>query len=457
MNESITRPGVGPGSVSGSGSGFGVAGEVVRARAGLLRVCEPPAPGVAGLVARVGAVAAWEQVRSGRVSGQVAGEVAARTQGVSGAGLEELVEADLAAAAAVGAWLLVPEDAGWPAELSVGFAMAAARGVRGSTEPVALWVRGSGVDALPGLGVAVVGSRACTGYGQRVAAEVALGVAEAGRVVVSGAAFGVDAAGHRAALAGPGARATVAVLGCGIDRAYPAGNAGLLEEIANRGAVVSEYPPGTSPARHRFLVRNRLIAGLARGVVVIEAGRRSGTLSTAAAARHLNRVVMAVPGPVTSASSVGCHHLLAAERAVLVTDAADVLAQLWPADAAPSLTGLGADPTDPGPAGPDTAGGTATMPVAVAAAAGGVGGGGGGGAAGGGGGGGGEFTAHTSRVFDALPARGGRSITELVRSTAIPARTVLAALALLDLDGLATHTPTGWRRGHTRTGPTALR
>ena len=354
MNESITRPGVGPGSVSGSGSGFGVAGEVVRARAGLLRVCEPPAPGVAGLVARVGAVAAWEQVRSGRVSGQVAGEVAARTQGVSGAGLEELVEADLAAAAAVGAWLLVPEDAGWPAELSVGFAMAAARGVRGSTEPVALWVRGSGVDALPGLGVAVVGSRACTGYGQRVAAEVALGVAEAGRVVVSGAAFGVDAAGHRAALAGPGARATVAVLGCGIDRAYPAGNAGLLEEIANRGAVVSEYPPGTSPARHRFLVRNRLIAGLARGVVVIEAGRRSGTLSTAAAARHLNRVVMAVPGPVTSASSVGCHHLLAAERAVLVTDAADVLAQLWPADAAPSLTGLGADRADrpglPGPA-----------------------------------------------------------------------------------------------------------
>ena len=433
--------------------------EVVRARAGLLRVCEPPAPAVAELVARVGSVAAWEQIRSGMVSGRVGVETGARTEGVSAIELQELVEADLAAAAGVGAWLLVPEDPGWPAELSVGFRMATGRGVRGAGEPLALWVRGAALDDLPGRGVAVVGSRACTAYGQRVAAELALGLAEADRTVVSGAAFGVDAAAHRAALAGPGGRPTVAVLACGIDRAYPAANTGLLEAIAGRGAVVSEYPPGTSPARHRFLVRNRLIAALARGVVVVEAGRRSGTLSTAAAARHLNRVVMAVPGPVTSALSVGCHNLITAEQAVLVTGTADVLAQLWPADPAGAL--FATEPADsPGAANPPTVA-VATPGVAVpsgvaapsdAAAPAGV-----GPAAPAAAAGpavsstpaGDELSAHTSRVFDALPLRGGRSIVELARSTAVPARSVLAALAMLDLDGLATHTATGWRRTHT--------
>lgn len=427
----------------------GVGEEIVQARAGLLRVCEPPAPAVAELVEQVGAVAAWEQIRSGAVSGRVGVETAARTEGCSAAGLAEQVSADLAVAAGVGAWLLVPEDRGWPVELSVGFRMAAARGVRGAGEPLALWVRGAGVEDLPGRGVAVVGSRACTAYGQRVAAELALGVAEAGRTVVSGAAFGVDAAAHRAALAGSGGRPTVAVLACGIDRAYPAANTGLLEAIAARGAVVSEYPPGTSPARHRFLVRNRLIAGLARGVVVVEAGRRSGTLSTAAAARHLNRVVMAVPGPVTSALSVGCHNLITAEQAVLVTGAADVLTQLWPAEPVQALFAdpAAAGPTEspgaahpPSPAAAPSGVGPAEPAARAAAPAGGD-----------------ELSAHTSRVFDALPLRGGRTIVELARSTAVPARAVLAALALLDLDGLAAHTPTGWRRTHTATGPTVPR
>src|ERR1700712_1304903 len=126
----------------------------------------------------------------------------------------------------------------------------------GAAPPGALYVRGGALDQLPGRGVSVVGSRANTAYGQRVAADIAMGAAEAGFTVVSGAAFGIDTVAHRAALAYPGVLPTVAVLACGIDRAYPVANTELIDRIAAVGSVVSEYAPGTSPARHRFLVRN---------------------------------------------------------------------------------------------------------------------------------------------------------------------------------------------------------
>ena len=157
-------------------------------------------------------------------------------------------------------------------------------------------------------------------------AEITAGLSASGWVIVSGGAYGIDVTAHRAALACGGR--TVAVLACGPDLAYPREHAGLLDDIATHGAVVSEYPPGTPPARHRFLARNRVIAALARGTLVVEAARRSGTLVTALRASELGRPVMAVPGPVTSAISAGCHVLIRAGQAVLVTSAAEAASSL---------------------------------------------------------------------------------------------------------------------------------
>ena len=175
--------------------------------------------------------------------------------------------------------------------------------------PLALWVRGPGCLAtLADRAVAVVGSRAASGYGAHAAAELGSALAGAGVTVMSGAALGIDVAAHRGALAAGGP--TVAVLACGVDRPYPVAHTSLLERIAATALVVSEYPPGAVPARHRFLVRNRLLAALGNGCVVVEAGARSGSQRTAADALTLGRPVMAVPGPISSAMSVGCHELI---------------------------------------------------------------------------------------------------------------------------------------------------
>ena len=171
--------------------------------------------------------------------------------------------------------------------------------------------------------VAVVGARACTVYGEHVAGDLAAGLGDRGWTVVSGGAYGIDAAAHRGSLAVDAP--TVAVLACGVDVAYPAAHDGLLRSVRAMGVVVSELPPGARPTRRRFLDRNRVIAALGRGTVVVEAALRSGALNTAGHADELSRTVMAVPGPVTSAASAGCHELLRARGAALVTDAADVL------------------------------------------------------------------------------------------------------------------------------------
>jgi DNA processing protein len=168
-----------------------------------------------------------------------------------------------------------------------------------------------------------VGSRSSTTYGDRVAGEIAAVAARQGCPVVSGAAFGIDQAAHRGAVAIDGP--SVAVLACGVDRAYPAAHTQLIEHLAATGAVVSEAPPGCAPMRVRFLARNRLIAALSRGTVIVEAAVRSGALNTANWAGRLNRVVLGVPGPVTSASSEGVHQLIRQGTAVLVTGGCDVL------------------------------------------------------------------------------------------------------------------------------------
>ncbi|GHH86898.1 DNA-processing protein DprA [Streptomyces capitiformicae] len=222
-------------------------------------------------------------------------------------------EKDLAQAQASGARFLVPGDAEWPGQLDD----------LGDGRPVGLWVRGKANVRMWALrSVAVVGARACTEYGAHMAATLAAGLAERGWVVVSGGAYGVDGAAHRGVLGVGGA--TVAVLACGVDRPYPRGHAQLIGRIAEQGLVVGELPPGDHPTPSRFILRNRVIAALTRGTVVVEAAYRSGALVTARAAQRLGRFTMGVPGPATSALSAGVHELLRGD-AVLVSDAAEVV------------------------------------------------------------------------------------------------------------------------------------
>ncbi|MFE0100909.1 DNA-processing protein DprA [Streptomyces sp. NPDC059009] len=221
-------------------------------------------------------------------------------------------ERDLQAAARVGARFVCPGDQEWPGQLDD----------LGDTRPVGLWVRGRPSLRIWALrSVAVVGARACTEYGAHMAAALGSGLAERGWVVVSGGAYGVDGAAHRGALGAGGA--TVAVLACGVDQSYPRGHTELLDRIAEQGLVIGELPPGDHPTPSRFILRNRVIAALTRGTVVVEAAYRSGALVTARAAQRLGRFTMGVPGPVTSGLSAGVHELLRGEG-VLVTDAEEV-------------------------------------------------------------------------------------------------------------------------------------
>ncbi|MEV1024068.1 DNA-processing protein DprA [Streptomyces sp. NPDC050264] len=222
-------------------------------------------------------------------------------------------ERDLARLEGLGGRFVCPGDAEWPGQLDD----------LGDARPVGLWLRGGASLRMWALrSVAVVGARACTEYGVRISASLGAGLAERGWVVVSGGAYGVDAAAHRGALGASGA--TVAVLACGVDRVYPRGHSQLIDRVAEQGLVVSELPPGDHPTPSRFILRNRVIAALTRGTVVVEAAYRSGALGTARWAQRLGRHAMGVPGPVTSSVSAGVHELLRKEG-VLVTDAAEVV------------------------------------------------------------------------------------------------------------------------------------
>ncbi|MFN2496307.1 MAG: DNA-processing protein DprA [Pseudonocardiaceae bacterium] len=370
--------------------------ELRRARAYLNRVAEPPAPALGALITEIGPVRAARLVAEGQVPDRGAAETSARRA-------DQRADADLAAIAALGGRLVVPEDDEWPAEAFTCFAIPTAAADERWRAPVALWVRGTGrLDDLGARAVAVVGARAATGYGEHVAADFGYGLAERGITVVSGAAFGIDGAAHRGALAAEGP--TVAVQACGLDRAYPAGHCRLLDQVAQHGAVLSEYPPGVRPARYRFLVRNRLIAAFTIAAVVVEAGVRSGARRTATAAAALGRIVMAVPGPVTSALSVGCHHLVREEQAILVTRVEEIVEAVGRigADLAPALCG---PPRSTDALGP-------------------------------------ELLA----VYDALPARAHRHPEQLTRDSGLPLHRVRAALPLLELQGLVGCGVSGWYR-----------
>jgi DNA processing protein len=283
------------------------------ARATLLRISEPANSALIEHVDRVGVVQAVDDVRTGApIEGVEVGGLRHRLQSASG-------EADLASAARIGARLVCPGDEEWPVPLDdLGWVGRASFG---------LWVCGPlSLTEATASSVAIVGTRTATDYGGTVAGDMAYELAERGWSVVSGLAYGIDAAAHRGVLAAGGT--TVGVLACGIDVPYPGGNRPLYDRLVAEGLVVSEHPPGSSPQRYRFLVRNRIIAALSLGTVVVEMAFRSGARSTASHAAAINRHVMCVPGPITSAMSGGCHRLLRERpETVLVTSAAEVVEQ----------------------------------------------------------------------------------------------------------------------------------
>ncbi|MBC2933383.1 DNA-processing protein DprA [Nocardioides sp. zg-1228] len=224
-------------------------------------------------------------------------------------------------AAKCGIRFLVPGDPEWPTPLDQLDDAITDQGVGGT--PPGLWVRGPMPLTELATSAAVVGSRTASVYGMEVTRGLCDRVAAAGVPVVSGGAIGIDFVAHDATLGAGGT--TAAVLACGVDRVYPAQNRPLLTHLAAEYAVISEQPPGSAPTRPRFLARNRLIAALTRGTVLVEAALRSGALSTAAWAEALNRPVMGVPGPVTSYTSQGVNQWLREGRATVVSDGAEVL------------------------------------------------------------------------------------------------------------------------------------
>ncbi|MGA8209166.1 MAG: DNA-processing protein DprA, partial [Nocardioidaceae bacterium] len=291
------------------------------ARVTLGSLAEPGDPRLSRLVADVGAERVLALLAEDRDGGSLAADVAARA-----AILEPRRILDDAVGA--GVRFVCPGDPEWPEQLGDLDRSGGLNGRGGA--PLGLWVRGPlRLDVVCARAVSVVGSRSATTYGTGVAGELAAHLAGAGLGVVSGAAFGIDQAAHRGALAVRGG--TVAVLACGADRAYPSAHRELLAYIAETGLVVSELPPGAAPTRLRFLARNRLIAGLSLGTVVVEAAVRSGALNSANWAGLLHRTVMGVPGPVTSAPSEGVHELIRTGAASLVTCGSDVLDLVSPA------------------------------------------------------------------------------------------------------------------------------
>jgi DNA processing protein len=226
--------------------------------------------------------------------------------------------------------LICPADTEWPSQLDD----------LGDARPLLLWARGTADVRYSCLrSVAVVGARAATGYGKMIGLQLAAALAERGITVISGGAYGIDESAHHGALAADGL--TVAVLAGGLSYGYPHGHADLFEAIAAQGVLVSECPPDQAPTRPGFLVRNRIIAALARGTVVVEAALRSGALNTARHTRDLGRPVMAVPGPVTSEQSAGCHELIRNFGAMCVTTADDVVEQVHPGEGTTSGPRLG--------------------------------------------------------------------------------------------------------------------
>lgn len=322
--------------------------------------------------------------------------------------------------------LLVPGDPAWP----TGFEDL------GPHAPLALWLRGKeSVLATAATSIALVGARAATGYGEHVAMEASAGLVDRGYTIVSGAAYGIDGMAHRAALASSGR--TIAVLAGGVDRFYPSGHEALLTRIVEEGAVVSELPCGAAPTKWRFLQRNRLIAAMSRATVVLEAGWRSGSLNTAGHAAALGRPLGAVPGPVTSAASAGCHRLIRDFDAVCVTNPEE-MAELAPLESARTGSESAAEGAAEGsPAGtpvggPDVAQGpTARKPTAK------------------------DPSSEELRVRDALSQRSARLVDDIAARSGLSIAGVQSVLGAMQLEGSAVERASGWVRAAPSSPPRA--
>ncbi|MFT4124509.1 MAG: DNA-processing protein DprA [Microbacteriaceae bacterium] len=423
----------------------------VFARAAWSAIAEPGDGDAGALVGALGAPAALQALLDGRERPDAAGAAVATALDVEGPGTAVAGEAlarwrprlrsadvliALRQAARLGIRLVLPGDPQWPAGLDD----------LGAHAPLALWLRGR-PEALAALGdgIALVGARAATGYGEHVAMEASAGLVERGYAIVSGAAYGIDGMAHRTALLSGGR--TVAFLAGGVDRFYPAGHERLLSRIVELGAVLSEVPCGAAPTKWRFLQRNRLIAAASLATVVLEAGWRSGSLNTAGHAAQLGRPLGAVPGPVTSPASAGCHRLLREYDAVLVTNAAE-MAELAPragtgsfgagcsdagsADAgsrdAGSVDAGSRDTGSFGAARPGAARPAAGRPEAPPASP------------------SPSRPAEQVRVLDALAVRSPRAAADVAARAGMSLAAVQATLGLLEIDDLARSTERGWVR-----------
>ncbi len=299
-------------------------------------------------------------------------------------------------AAHAGAVLLVPEDASWPVPLND----------LGLHAPLALWVRGDPTRlADTARSISLVGARAATGYGEHVTVEAGSALVGRGFAIVSGAAYGIDGAAHRAALAADGT--TVAILAGGVDRPYPSGHDALIGRIVDTGVVLSEVPCGGSPTKWRFLQRNRLIAAISQATVVLEAGWRSGSLNTAGHAAALGRPLGAVPGPVTSAASAGCHRLIREYGATCVTNA-DEMAELAVSGGVNEFE----ERLDSGD--------EERLPVASGR------------------------TSDEVRVLDALSTRSARHVSDIAKRCGLPIDVVQSLLGVLELEGVVEERQQGW-------------
>lgn len=364
-----------------------------RAWAYLSRVAEPPCSEVAALVGQVGPVESAERISRAAVGPELSERTAARRE-------IDTAAADLDILQRRGGRLITPDDAEWPTLAFTAFGGAAMRDKPRSGPPLVLWAIGPArLDDVADRAAAVVGTRASTAYGDHIAADFAAGLAERDVAVVSGGAYGIDGAAHRSALAADGV--TVAVLAGGIDALYPAGHSALLHRVSTSGLLISEYPPGERPTRHRFLTRNRLVAALTGATVVVEAGIRSGAASTAAWARSLGRVVCAVPGPVTSSASAGCHILLR-NGAELVSRADEIVELVGRAGE------LAEERSSP------------TLPLDT-------------------------LTDQERLVYEALPLRAARTADEIAVASGLSPHAVLGPLTMLEIAGLIERREGRWR------------
>ncbi|OBB83378.1 DNA-processing protein DprA [Mycobacterium sp. 852002-30065_SCH5024008] len=378
-----------------------VDGPVLRAWAYLSRVAEPPCAELASLVRCVGPVEAADRVRRGLVDDGLARHTEARRE-------IDCAAADLELLARRGGRLITPDDDEWPLLAFAAFGNLPAKARGGA--PMVLWAQGTTrLDEVAHRAAAVVGTRAATAYGEQVAEDLAAGLAQREVAVVSGGAYGIDGAAHRAVLNADGI--TVAVLAGGLDIPYPGGHAALLHRVGQHGLLFTEYPPGVRPARHRFLTRNRLVAAVAGAAVVVEAGLRSGAANTAAWARALGRVVAAVPGPVTSSASAGCHALLR-NGAELVTRADHVVELIG------RIGELAAE--EPRPASALDG-----------------------------------LSDDERRVYEALPGRGAATVEQLAVASGLAPERVLGPLAILELAGLVQRREGKWRLFRAATGQAA--